>query len=87
MSTANTFMKYQRRSSVQPSEGESITAFAIATQAGLGIVLPLVAGGLIGWYLDGQVLHSAIHLATLVGLLMGLLVGGYGLIRLLSLLR
>lgn len=80
-------MKQQRRRAVQPSEGESITAFAIATQAGLGIVLPLVAGGLIGWYLDGHMLHSATHLATLVGLLLGLLVGVYGLIRLISLLR
>jgi F0F1-type ATP synthase assembly protein I len=80
-------MKQPRRKSLQQSEGESITAFAIATQAGLGIVLPLVAGGLIGWYLDGHLLHSAIPLATLVGLLIGLLVGAYGLIRLISLLR
>ncbi len=80
-------MKRQSRRSVKQAEGESITAFAIATQAGLGIVLPLVAGGLIGWYLDGRVLHSAIHLATLIGLLLGLFVGVYGLIRLISLLR
>ena len=80
-------MKKQGQSASEQSEGESITAFAIATQAGLGIVLPLVAGGLIGWYLDGQILHTTIHLATLIGLLLGLLVGVYGLIRLISLLR
>ena len=80
-------MKKQSRSASKQSEGESITAFAIATQAGLGIVLPLVAGGLIGWYLDGHVLHHTIYLATLIGLLLGLLVGVYGLLRLISMLR
>ena len=80
-------MKNQRRRSFQQSEAESVTALAIATQAGLGIVLPLVAGGLIGWYLDENVLHSTVFVATLIGLLLGLLIGVYGLIRLISLLR
>jgi F0F1-type ATP synthase assembly protein I len=80
-------MKNQRRGSLQQTEGESITALAIATQAGLGIALPLVAGGLIGWYLDGYVFHNTVYIATLLGLLLGLLVGVYGLIRLISLLR
>ncbi len=80
-------MKNPRRGSVKQSEGESVTALAIATQAGLGIVLPLVAGGLIGWYLDSQVFHNTVYIATLLGLLLGLLVGLYGLVRLMSMLR
>ena len=80
-------MKNQRRGSGSQSEGESITALAIATQAGLGIVLPLVAGGLIGWYLDAHIFHNTVYIATLLGLLLGLFVGLYGLVRLISLLR
>lgn len=80
-------MKNRSRRSSEQTKDESITAFAIATQVGLGMVLPLVAGGLIGWYLDEHALRSTIHLATLIGLLLGLLVGVYGLIRLISLLR
>ena len=80
-------MKNWRRKSVQQDNAESATAFAIATQAGVGVVLPLVAGGLIGWYLDEYVFHSAFFIATLVGLLLGLAIGFYTLIRLVSLLR
>ncbi len=68
-------------------ESASVTAMAIATQVGLGIVLPLVGGGLIGWYLDGHVLHNAVPIATLIGLGIGLLVGIYGLMRLVALLK
>ncbi len=80
-------MKNRRRKSLQQADAESATAFAIATQAGLGVVLPLVAGGFIGWYLDENVFHSAFFIATLIGLLLGLLIGAYTLIRLVSLLR
>ncbi|HEY7124256.1 MAG TPA: AtpZ/AtpI family protein [Ktedonobacterales bacterium] len=68
-------------------DAPSVTAFALASQVGLGIVLPLVAGGLLGWYLDGQVFHSHIPVATVIGLLLGLIIGVFGLIRLVSLLR
>ena len=80
-------MKYQKRRPVVQDDAESVTALAIATQAGLGIVLPLVGGGLLGWYLDGHVLHSTVYIATLIGLLLGLVVGVYSLIRLMNLLR
>jgi F0F1-type ATP synthase assembly protein I len=80
-------MKQWRKKSVQQDDAESVTAFAIATQAGLGVALPLVAGGLIGWYLDTHVFHSGFFIATLVGLLLGLIIGFYTLIRLVSLLR
>ncbi len=68
-------------------DAPSIRAFAVASQVGLGIVLPLVAGGLLGWYLDGQVFHNHTPVATLVGLLLGLIIGVFGLMRLVSLLR
>ena len=68
-------------------ESASVTAMAIATQIGLGVALPLVAGGLIGWYLDGHVLHNTVPIATLLGLGIGLLVGMYGLMRLVALLK
>jgi F0F1-type ATP synthase assembly protein I len=80
-------MKNRNRRSAARSQAESATAFAIAAQAGLGIVLPLVAGGFIGWYLDGHAFHNHVYIATLIGLLLGLFVGVYGLIRLLRLLR
>lgn len=64
----------------------TINAFAIASQVGLGIVLPLVAGGLIGWYLDSSVFHDSVPIATLIGLLLGLAAGVYGFYRLISLL-
>jgi F0F1-type ATP synthase assembly protein I len=71
----------------EEQERSSVTAMAIATQVGLGIVLPLVGGGLIGWYIDGHLLHNAVPIATLIGLGIGLLVGVYGLIRLVALLK
>jgi F0F1-type ATP synthase assembly protein I len=64
----------------------SINALAVASQVGLGIVLPPVGGALIGWYLDSQVFHSSVPIATIIGLLLGLAAGIYGLFRLISLL-
>ena len=80
-------MRNQKRRSLMQDDAGSVTVLAIATQAGLGIVLPLVGGGLIGWYLDGQVFHNTVSIATLIGLLLGLVIGVYGLIRLMRLLR
>ncbi len=71
----------------EEQEATSVTAMAIATQVGLGIVLPLAGGGLIGWYLDSHVLHNTVPIATLIGLGAGLLVGVYGLMRLVALLK
>ncbi len=64
----------------------SINAFAVASQVAFGIITPLVGGALIGWYLDSQVFHNSVPIATLIGLLLGLAAGVYGLIRLISLL-
>jgi len=80
-------MRNQKRRSLVQDDAGSVTALAVATQAGLGIVLPLVGGGLIGWYLDGHVFHNTVYIATLIGLLLGLIIGVYGLIRLIGLLR
>jgi len=63
----------------------SINALAVASQVAFGIITPMVGGALIGWYLDSQVFHS-VPIATLIGLLLGLAAGIYGLIRLISLL-
>ncbi|HEX6777278.1 MAG TPA: AtpZ/AtpI family protein [Ktedonobacterales bacterium] len=68
-------------------ENTSVTAMAIAAQVGLGIVLPLAGGGLIGWYIDSHMLHNAVPIATLLGLGIGLLIGVYGLMRLVALLK
>ncbi len=64
----------------------SIQAFAVASQVAFGISASLVGGALLGWYLDQHVFHTSVPLATLIGLLLGLAAGVYGLIRLLSLL-
>jgi F0F1-type ATP synthase assembly protein I len=68
------------------STDSSIRAYAIASQVGLGIVLPLAAGGVIGWYLDSHVFNNSVPIATIIGLLLGLAAGVYGFIRLISLL-
>jgi F0F1-type ATP synthase assembly protein I len=68
------------------STDSSIKGFAIASQVGFGVALPLVAGGVIGWYLDSQVFHNHVPIATLIGLLLGLAACVYGLFRLISLL-
>lgn len=71
----------------EDQESTSVTAMAIATQVGLGIVLPLAGGGLIGWYIDSHMLHNAVPIVTLLGLGIGLLIGVYGLMRLVALLK
>lgn len=68
------------------SKDSSIKVYAIASQVGLGIVLPLAGGGVLGWYLDSHVFHTTVPIATLIGLLLGLIAGVYGFIRLISLL-
>jgi F0F1-type ATP synthase assembly protein I len=68
------------------SKDSSIKVYAVASQVGLGIALPPVAGGVIGWYLDSHVILNAVPIATLLGLLLGLAAAVYGFIRLISLL-
>jgi F0F1-type ATP synthase assembly protein I len=74
----------------KPKSGESkdssIKVYAVASQVGLGIALPPVAGGVIGWYLDSHFIHDSVPLATIIGLLLGLAAAVYGFIRLISLL-
>jgi|GEM_PF-1162628 len=79
-------MKNKNKEQPGGFDRSSINAFAVASQVGLGVVLPLVGGGLIGWYLDFKVFHDSVPLATLIGLLLGLAASVYGLIRLISLL-
>ncbi len=79
-------MKNPDHNKPDESTNSSIKAYAIASQVALGIVLPLVAGGVIGWYLDSQVFHNHVPIATLIGLLLGLAACVYGLFRLISLL-
>lgn len=49
-------------------------AFALLGQVGLAIALPIVFGALLGRFIGG-VLHTSIPIATLIGLLLGLVAG------------
>ena len=51
-------------------------------QLGLTIALPLLAGALLGNYLDSRTHNTSLFL--ILGLLLGLIVGIYGAYRLLS---
>jgi len=80
-------MKNDKQREPGGMDRSTINAFAVASQVGLGIVLPPVAGALIGHYLDVQVFgNTHVPIATLIGLLLGLAAGVYGLVRLISLL-
>lgn len=57
-------------------------SLALMGQLGLTIALPLLAGALLGNYLDSRTHTSNLYL--LLGLLLGLIVGIYGAYRLLS---
>jgi F0F1-type ATP synthase assembly protein I len=80
-------MKNRNKPTSDESRNSSFRVYAIASQVGLGIVLPLVGGGVLGWYLDSHVFHNTVPIATLIGLLLGLIAGVYGFIRLISLLN
>jgi F0F1-type ATP synthase assembly protein I len=79
-------MQNPKKQTTDESRDSSIKAYAIASQVGLGIVLPLAGGGVLGWYLDSHVFQNTVPIATLIGLLLGLIAGVYGFIRLISLL-
>jgi F0F1-type ATP synthase assembly protein I len=79
-------MSNPNKRDTEESKDSSLRVYAIASQVGVGIVLPLVGGGVIGWYLDSHVFHNSVPIATLLGLLLGFAAGVYGFIRLISLL-
>jgi F0F1-type ATP synthase assembly protein I len=58
------------------------TAFALLGQVGLTISLSMLAGVLIGRFIDSKLDTSPI--ATLIGLLLGLAAGIFGVYRLIS---
>ena len=62
------------------------TALALAGQVGLSIVLPMVFGAFIGQAID-RALHDSVSLATIIGLLLGLAAGIYGVFRLIASVR
>jgi ATP synthase protein I len=57
-------------------------SLALMGQLGLTIALPLLAGALLGNYLDSRNNNTSLFL--ILGLLLGLIVGIYGAYRLLS---
>lgn len=59
-----------------------LAAFALVGQVGLSISLGAVAGLAVGLFIDSK-LHSS-PIATIIGLLLGLAVGIYGVYRLIS---
>jgi ATP synthase protein I len=58
------------------------TAFALLGQIGLTLVIPMLIGIFVGLFIDSK-LHTA-PIATLIGLLLGLAAGVYGVYRLVS---
>ncbi len=66
----------------RPPEYKDYNAFALIGQVGLYIAGGALLGVAVGTFIDGK-LHSA-PVATLIGLLLGLAVGIYGVFRLIS---
>jgi ATP synthase protein I len=66
----------------QRPEPNDWTALALLGQVGLLIVIPTLLGLGLGLFIDRQ-LHST-PIATLIGLLLGLAAGVYGVFRLVS---
>jgi F0F1-type ATP synthase assembly protein I len=64
------------------SRQSDLTAFALVGQVGLTISLGAVLGLAAGLFIDSR-LHSS-PVATIIGLLLGLAVGIYGVYRLIS---
>lgn len=58
----------------QQDDSSLYTAFALLAQVGFLIALPLVGGAILGQYID-HTLHDSTPLATIFGLLLGLVVG------------
>ncbi|HEX8732653.1 MAG TPA: AtpZ/AtpI family protein [Ktedonobacterales bacterium] len=64
------------------SRASDLAAFALVGQVGLTISISLLVGIGIGLFIDSK-LHSS-PIATLIGLLLGLAAGIYGVYRLIS---
>jgi len=60
----------------------AFTAFGLISQVGLTVALPLVAGTMVGAYLDRRLDTGG--LLVVAGVLLGLLSGGYAAWRLLA---
>jgi predicted F0F1-ATPase subunit len=75
-------MKNDSNNRQKRPDSSTWAALALLGQVGLLIVLPMLAGIGIGLFIDHQ-LHST-PIATLIGLLLGLAVGVYGVYRLVS---
>ncbi len=60
-----------------------VFAFALLGQVGFLIVIPPVVGAFLGQWLDGA-LHDTNHLATIIGLLLGLAAGVTLVVRMVS---
>lgn len=73
-------MKNQRN---KPSKAREYSAFALLGQVGFYIAGGLLLGAVVGSFIDSK-LHDHAPIATLIGLLLGLAVGIYGVFRLLS---
>jgi ATP synthase protein I len=58
------------------------SGFALVGEVGLTIALSMLAGVLIGRFIDGKL--GTTPIATLIGLLLGLAAGIYGVYRLIS---
>jgi ATP synthase protein I len=67
----------------QPSFWEP---FLLVGQVGFTVAVPCALGAAVGHFIDAS-LHDAVPVATLIGLLLGLAAGVYGVYRLVSSLR
>ncbi len=66
----------------RPTKRGDLTAFALIGQVGLMISLGAVLGIVVGLFIDDKLGSSPV--ATIIGLLLGLAVGIYGVYRLVS---
>jgi ATP synthase protein I len=66
----------------KPQDSNSWTAFALLGQVGLTIVISMLIGLGLGLFIDHQ--FNTAPIATLIGLLLGLAAGVYGVYRLVS---
>jgi len=59
--------------------------FALVGQIGFTVAAPCLLGVAAGYFID-KTLHDPVPIATLIGLLLGLAAGVYGVYRLISLM-
>ena len=74
-------MKNERK---KPSKAREYSAFALLGQVGFYIAGGALLGVAAGTFIDKTLLRDSAPIATLIGLLLGLAVGIYGVFRLLS---